>query len=243
MILSKRHNVCSKPVLKRFLLTTFMKLALVVVKHHCLPSTAFSKTKQLVTSLSNIPKLNFVTYSIRCSNSQTKSCSHVNMNSPTSTNEDCVQINESVIVTPFPPPAGSQTKKQSSQKRQSNRSQPQVRENKRKRKLVFNSTSTLSSTSTNKTNVKINNDKQTTSSITNRTQSFGPLWAGTLRDHLSFSVNSSSLLDNDSNNHSTNHNNQHLLPISLPKPHTLILGTHPSVTSLTQRQYYGHPMK
>jgi hypothetical protein len=27
------------------------------------------------------------------------------------------------------------------------------------------------------------------------------------------------------------------------EPHTLILGTHPSVKSLEQQQYYGHPMK
>lgn len=29
----------------------------------------------------------------------------------------------------------------------------------------------------------------------------------------------------------------------LVEPHTLILGTHPSVASLSQQQYYGHPMK
>lgn len=47
-----------------------------------------------------------------------------------------------------------------------------------------------------------------------RTESFGALWAGSFPD-----------LD------------------SYVEPHTLILGTHPSVKSLAQEQYYGHPMK
>jgi hypothetical protein len=47
-----------------------------------------------------------------------------------------------------------------------------------------------------------------------RTESFGALWAGSFPD-LDQSV----------------------------EPHTLILGTHPSIKSLAQEQYYGHPMK
>jgi hypothetical protein len=47
-----------------------------------------------------------------------------------------------------------------------------------------------------------------------RTESFGALWAGSFPDF-------------DQN----------------VEPHTLILGTHPSVKSLDQQRYYGHPMK
>jgi hypothetical protein len=47
-----------------------------------------------------------------------------------------------------------------------------------------------------------------------RTESFGALWAGSFPD-----------LDQN------------------VEPHTLILGTHPSIQSLAQEQYYGHPMK
>jgi hypothetical protein len=47
-----------------------------------------------------------------------------------------------------------------------------------------------------------------------RTESFGALWAGSLPD-----------LDQN------------------VEPHTLILGTHPSVKSLEEQRYYGHPMK
>lgn len=48
-----------------------------------------------------------------------------------------------------------------------------------------------------------------------RTESFGALWAGQLAN----------------------------LDCCVVEPHTLILGTHPSIKSLAQQQYYGHPMK
>lgn len=57
--------------------------------------------------------------------------------------------------------------------------------------------------------------KATSKSETNnpRTNSFSPIWAGTFDPNTTIKV------------------------------HTLILGTHPSITSLGKNQYYGHPMK
>jgi hypothetical protein len=57
-----------------------------------------------------------------------------------------------------------------------------------------------------------NNSKNNT-----RTQSFHPLWSGSLDG-----------FERED---------------SIVEPHTLILGTHPSVTSLQKQQSYAHPMK
>ena len=48
-----------------------------------------------------------------------------------------------------------------------------------------------------------------------RTLSFGAIWAGSFPSLVDHNV----------------------------KVHTLILGTHPSIASLQQEQYFGHPMK
>jgi len=58
-----------------------------------------------------------------------------------------------------------------------------------------------------------------------RTQSFDALHAGNIHQHIEGGVISST----DAG--------------PAVEPHTLILGTHPSIASLSQQQYYGHPMK
>jgi hypothetical protein len=68
--------------------------------------------------------------------------------------------------------------------------------------------------STNIKKPKKTPSKKKDSSDVPRTESFGALWAGSFPD-LDQSV----------------------------EPHTLILGTHPSIKSLEEQQYYGHPMK
>jgi len=60
---------------------------------------------------------------------------------------------------------------------------------------------------------KSNSPKKKKNSSVPRTESFGAIWAGNFPD---------------------------LEPV---EPHTLILGTHPSIKSLEEKQYYGHPMK
>ena len=57
-----------------------------------------------------------------------------------------------------------------------------------------------------------------------RTQSFDAIWAGNVHQGRP------SISDSDST-----HNMK-----QLPKVHTLILGTHPSITSLSKHQYFGH---
>eukprot|EP00978_Attheya_sp_CCMP212_P027544 scaffold92310_cov59-Attheya_sp.AAC.1 len=61
---------------------------------------------------------------------------------------------------------------------------------------------------------KDTNDMTHASSVS-RTSSFEPLWTGSL------------FPDSD----------------KTPRVHTLIVGTHPSIASLAQEQYFGHPMK
>jgi hypothetical protein len=72
----------------------------------------------------------------------------------------------------------------------------------------------ISSTNDVKKPKKAPSRKKNLSDDVPRTESFGALWVGSFPD-----------LDQN------------------VKPHTLILGTHPSIKSLAQDQYYGHPMK
>jgi len=73
-----------------------------------------------------------------------------------------------------------------------------------------------------------------------RTESFGALWSGSLHLHITNRLNAEACSSNDVAAV------QEEAPCSAStsvEPHTLILGTHPSVKSLGKQQYYGHPMK
>ena len=87
------------------------------------------------------------------------------------------------------------------------------------------------------------NKKTKTNNIIERTRSFEPAWWGNV---LTTNPNEahphvSSTLTPGKKQHSTNKNAENLHN-SYPPVHTLILGTHPSIASLSQNQYYGHPL-
>jgi hypothetical protein len=82
------------------------------------------------------------------------------------------------------------------------------------KRSVVTPDASLSSTKNVKKPKKAPSRKKNLSYDVPRTESFGALCAGSFPD-----------LDQN------------------VEPHTLILGTHPSIKSLAQEQYYGHPMK
>lgn len=100
----------------------------------------------------------------------------------------------------------------------------------------------LSSPSSRKESGLITSKRRSGEKMTVRTRSFNACWAGSL-----------CLAHVPSPNHHHHHHHHSVLSsirsantvedaVLVPRPHTLILGTHPSVKSLAEDQYYAHPL-
>jgi hypothetical protein len=86
---------------------------------------------------------------------------------------------------------------------------------------------------------KHENDAQ---QVAPRTESFDAIWSGNVFYHRHMMTENMIMSETASSTHWEEEDDEASSFPNIP-PHTLILGTHPSITSLTKGQFYGHPMK